>query len=69
MKYKIGDRVRRISETNEPEKWGIKGNVYTVSDIPDSLSIKLEELGRFTADARVFEFVKDDYLPEDLFIL
>ena len=68
MKFKVGDKVRRITEADKPYKWGIKGNVYTVKSIDGDFSMSLVELSS-GASPIAFELVKCDPLPEELFVL
>ncbi len=71
MKIGIGDKVRRIRESNAPWKFGKRGHVYTVSHIDHSAAvIRLVELPARFAMIVNFELVaRASSLPDELFEL
>ncbi len=76
-KFKVGDKVRRTTESLIPEKYGIKGEVYTVSGIEKSpivhsliVRLSLVELSECWHSPYRFELVeRSNLLPDNLFIL
>lgn len=72
-KFKAGDKVRRLTESRNPNKWGIKGDTYMVNTVHDwrhgqTLILTGLEADHGGADAVFFQLVVD-ILPEELFVL
>ncbi len=71
-KFKLGDKVRRVVESSEPQMFGEIYTIYTVSGFYGTGSIKLKELGQEmtgSSDADSFELANENILPDDLFTL
>lgn len=64
VKLRVGDIVERISESDNPEYWGVKGNKYKILSI--SRSGNLEIIKGTTADRREFKLIsREDYRDGD----
>ncbi len=73
-RHKVGDKVRRIANSNLPNLFGIKGHVYTVSAVTHNLivqdmMIRLEELPTKFVMAVNFEPVSNELFSNELFEL
>ena len=72
MKFKIGDKVRRISSSQSIELFGEEGGVYTVTNVNKTTrpTIILKELSGGGALAECFVLhIEPITLPEELFVL
>ncbi len=67
-KFKKGDRVKRISYSDSPEKFGEMGKTYTVSRV-GAVELFLEEIPNLGGASPKAFILAPNHLPEDLFIL
>ncbi len=68
IKFKIGDKVKRIVPSDSPDMWGKVGVVYTVTRIENN-KVFLYGLGNCTPSMGCFELIEGVNLPEELFVL
>jgi len=56
--FKVGDKVRRVTDSYWPEEFGYKGEVYTVISLTGDYGIKV--IADYSADPEQFELVTEE---------
>ncbi len=68
-KFKKGDRVKRISYSDSPDRFGEMGKIYTISRV-GSVELFFEEIPNYIGGASPKAFIlAPNLLPDELFEL